>query len=68
MNEDQFVAYSVDVLTAFKDFKKACIRLKELGMLSKYRQYELDLFIQRNNHYAKEFETAIARSKREWDD
>lgn len=61
-NEIEFYKHSKEVLAAIEDFKKASIRLKEVGLLSSsYRQHELDLFIQRNNHYAKEFKAAIEK-------
>jgi hypothetical protein len=41
---------------AFSKFKDAAISMKKLGLLSPYRQYELELFIQRNEHYMKDYE------------
>lgn len=51
MSADQLVTYAKDVISACNEFENASIKLKELGLLSQYREYELDLFIKRNKHY-----------------
>lgn len=56
MNDAEFLNYCNDVKIAFSKFKDAAIMMKKLGLLSPYRQYELELFIQRNEHYLKDHE------------
>jgi len=54
MNDAEFLNYCKDVEKVCSEFKTVAASMKRLGLLSSYRQYELELFIQRNEHYLKD--------------
>jgi hypothetical protein len=53
MDDKEFFDRCQNVEKVFTEFKNVAISMKKLGLLSTYRQYELELFIQRNEHYLK---------------